>query len=289
VRVLVTGGGGQLATAIERSAPPDATVDVRSQSELDVADADGVRRAVQAARPDVIVNTAAYTAVDKAESEPALAFLVNGAGALHVAQAAVEFGARIVHISTDFVFDGSSSTPYAATAVPCPVSVYGASKLQGERLVLEATGGEATVIRTAWLHSADGANFTKTMLRLLAEREEVNVVTDQVGTPTWARSLARAIWAVARRGGPGGVQHYTDAGVASWYDFAVAIAEEARAGGRLPVTGQVRPIPTSRYPTAARRPAYSVLDCGQTWRDLGVEQHHWRDGVRAVIRELEHA
>ena len=288
MKVMVTGGGGQLATALERTVPPGTALQVLSVHELDITDEAAVRRAMVAGEPDVVVNTAAYTAVDKAESESELAFSVNARGARNVAIAARDCDARLIHVSTDFVFDGAASTPYAADATPNPLSVYGASKLEGERLVLETMDRLATVIRTAWLHSAYGANFLRTMLRLVTEKDEVKVVSDQVGTPTWAISLAGAIWSIAAAGDAGGVRHFTDAGVASWYDFAVAIAEEAAASGRYKVTARVRAIPTIAYPTPARRPAYSVLNCGEEWSGLGVERQHWRAGVRAVIRELGH-
>lgn len=285
-RVLVTGAAGQLGRALGGTAPAGWTVCGYDADELDITDAAAVRERVEAVRPAIVVNAAAWTAVDRAEAEPEAAYAVNARGAANVARAAAAAGARVVHVSTDFVFDGSIGRPLTPDDPVNPLGVYGRTKLEGEREVLAATDGAAVVVRTAWLYAAEGTNFVRTMLRLMAERAEVRVVADQIGTPTWARSLAGAIWTVAARPTVRGVHHWTDAGVASWYDFAVAIQEEALAAGLLARAVPVRPIASTEFPTPARRPAFSVLDKRATWEALGVEAEHWRVNLRHMLKEL---
>jgi dTDP-4-dehydrorhamnose reductase len=202
-----------------------------------------------------------------------------------MAEAARTAGARFVHFSTDFVFNGKSNIPYGRDAAPDPLSVYGRTKLEGERRVA-ATAANALIIRTAWVYAADGANFVNTMLRVMRERGRVRVVADQLGSPTHASSLARATWAlVAARAR--GIHHFTDAGIASWYDFAVAIAEEGGAAGLLDRAPNVEPIPAADYPTPARRPAYGVLDKQATWEAIGYIPAHWRTELRTMLKELK--
>jgi dTDP-4-dehydrorhamnose reductase len=194
-----------------------------------------------------------------------------------------------VHLSTDFVFDGTGSRPYATEARTNPLSVYGRTKLAGEKAVLEGLRDKSVVLRTAWVYAAEGANFVRTMLRLMAARGSVRVVADQVGSPTAADSLATVIWAIAARSELHGIYHWTDMGVASWYDFAVAIAEESALLGILPAGVRVEAIATDEYPTAARRPAYSVLDKRSLLAQLGVPAPHWRTALRAVLKEISNA
>jgi dTDP-4-dehydrorhamnose reductase len=236
--------------------------------------------------PDLVINAAAYTAVDKAESEKDKAYEVNVRGAANIAKAAEHSGARLIHISTDFVFDGRKSKPYRPDDKPNPISVYGASKLQGEEAVLRETMKKALILRTGWVYSSHGSNFVKTMLKLMAERDEISVVADQVGTPTWARGLAKAIYHFANIPDTHGIYHSTDAGVASWYDFAAAIQEEAHQLGILQSLIPVIPIRTDDYPTAAKRPPYSVLDKTATWQALGYTASHWRVALRLMLEEL---
>jgi dTDP-4-dehydrorhamnose reductase len=255
--------------------------------EFDVTDDAKVRQVMTATRPALVVNCAAYTAVDRAESEPELVRRVNADGAGRVARTAQAVGSRVIHLSTDYVFDGLAGRPYQPDEVPAPLSVYGRTKLEGERQVL-AAGDTSLVIRTAWVYAAEGKNFVLTILRLLAERREVRVVDDQVGTPTWATGLARAIWRAADLPDLHGVHHWTDAGVASWYDFAVAIREEALALAFFRRAGTVVPIPSSAYPTAARRPPFSVLEKRGTWAVLGLPPH-WREQLRTMLAEYHAA
>ncbi|MDD3517594.1 MAG: dTDP-4-dehydrorhamnose reductase [Chromatiales bacterium] len=286
MKVLLLGSGGQLGWELQRAQPAAVDLVAPERAELDVTDATAIRRVVEDLAPDWIVNAAAYTAVDRAESEPELARAINRDGAAHVAQAAASKGSRLIHVSTDFIFDGALGRPYRPDDAPHPLGVYGASKLAGERAVLEALGERALVLRTAWLYSVHGANFVKTMLRLMAGDEPLRVVDDQVGTPTWAGGLAAAVWR-AIDGGIGGVHHWTDAGVASWYDFAVAIREEALVLGLLDRAVPVQPIPSSAFPTPARRPSFSVLDKVQSWPLLGTPPH-WRTSLRRMLHEMAH-
>lgn len=283
MRVLITGAAGQLGRALLATTPADTHVTGVDLADFDLGDRAAVEAAVAALYPDVIINAAAYTAVDKAESDEQAAFRINRDAVRWLAIAAAKGEARLVHVSTDFVFDGKASRPYAPEAGTAPLGVYGASKLAGEAEAL-AVGG--LVVRTAWLYSAGGVNFAKTMLRLFNERSKVTVVADQIGTPTSAVSLARAIWGLIAADA-GGIHHFTDAGAGSWYDFAVAIKEEGAALGLCPASVEVAPLRTEDYPTPAARPAYSVLDKTGTWALLGAPARHWREELRAVLKDLK--
>ena len=283
---LITGADGQLGMALQSTAPAGWRVVPCGRQALDVADEATTRRVFQRERPDLVINTAAYTAVDTAESAPERAAAVNARGAANVATAARESGARLFHVSTDFVFDGRQGRPYASGDPANPLGVYGRTKLEGEREVARILGDSALIVRTAWVYSAHRQNFVLTMLKLMREREAVRVVSDQVGTPTWARSLADTIWVMADMPELRGVHHWTDAGVASWYDFAVAIQEEALVAGLLDREVPVLPISTADYPTAATRPAHSVLDKTATWAALGRAAHHWRVNLRRLVESL---
>ena len=283
MKVLVTGAEGQLGRLLVSTAPAGMQVTALSRAGLDIGDAAAVLAAVRTLAPGLIINAAAYTAVDKAESEGELAARVNALGPAHLAAAARAVGARLVHVSTDFVFDGTAGTPYRADAATHPLSVYGRTKRDGELAVLEALPEHSLIVRTAWVYAAQGRNFLLTMLRLMRERGAVRVVADQVGTPTSARPLAMALWQMAGAGVTG-MHHWTDAGVASWYDFAVAIAEEAATLGLLPAGVSVTPIATADYPTPAHRPAYSVLD--KSSLPAGITPAHWRQQLRAVLKEI---
>ncbi len=282
MKVLITGANGQLGRALRASVPDHADMRGAGSADLDIRDGAAVRAEIAALAPDLVINAAAYTAVDKAESDEAEALRVNGEAVGHLADAARDVGARFVHVSTDFVFDGISGIPYRPDSTTSPLGAYGRTKLAGE----VAAGPDALVVRTAWVYAPAGHNFVRTMLRLMAERDEVRVVADQIGTPTYAPALAAAIWELAGKGATG-IFHYTDSGAASWYDFAVAIQEEAVALRLLDRTVPVIPIGTSDFPTPARRPHYSVLDKSATFAMLGTPAPHWRVNLRRMLQEVK--
>ncbi len=285
MRVLVLGAGGQVGRAVANAAPAGHEVLTRTRAELDIADAAAIDRFLAETPVDWIVNGAAYTAVDRAETERALAQAVNGTAVGVLARSAARTGARLLHLSTDFVFDGRSNRAYRPDDATNPLSVYGATKLAGEQELL-VQGPQGIVLRTAWVYDATGRNFVLTMLRLMRERPEVRVVCDQIGAPTWATGIAQVIWGLIAADAPAGIYHWTDAGVASWYDFAVAIQEEALARDLLARAVPIVPIPTSAYPTPAVRPHFSVLDSEATRTLLGIPAQHWRHNLRMMLDEL---
>jgi len=289
MKVMVTGANGQVGRALLKSVPAHVEAIGRSREELDIGDMQSVMSAVQSQRPDLIINAGAYTAVDKAESEPGVAERVNTTGPHNLAVAAAAAGARLLHLSTDFVFDGMASRPYGTDAPTNPQSTYGRTKRGGEDAVRRTLPDRSVVLRTAWVYAAEGNNFVRTMLRVMAAKGAVRVVADQVGTPTAAHSLAEVIWALAARPDVSGIYHWTDAGVASWYDFAVAIAEESLVIGLLPAEVRVDAITTEEYPTPAKRPSYSVLDKRSLLARLSVPARHWRSNLRTVLREISNA
>jgi dTDP-4-dehydrorhamnose reductase len=288
MRVLVLGAGGQVARAVASVMSGQHELFVRTHAEVDIADAESLDRALAEAKADWIVNGAAYTAVDLAEDERARAAAINDTAVGAVAAAAARARARLLHLSTDFVFDGASNRAYLPHDPPNPLSVYGATKLAGEKRALDG-GCAAIVLRTAWVYAAAGKNFALTMLRLMREREQVRVVADQIGTPTWATGIACAIRDLLEAQAPAGVYHWTDLGVASWYDFAVAIQDEALERGLLKRAIAIVPIATSEYPTRARRPAFSVLDTKATRDVVATPALHWRHNLRMMLDELRAA
>lgn len=293
MRIVVTGKSGQVVTALlERGVASEHEVIALGRPELDLADLGSLACVLEAARPDVVVSAAAYTAVDKAESDGDLVYAVNSAGAGAVARAANDLGVPLIHISTDYVFDGTLERPYLETDPVGPTGVYGSSKLAGEQAVM-AEHANAAVLRVAWVYSPFGGNFVKTMLRLAGERKEISVVADQFGNPTSALDIADGILLVANnlvhKAEPGlrGVFHMAAQGEASWADFAQAIfiASGARGGP----SANVKPITTADYPTPGRRPANSRLDCGLIERIHGVALPEWRASLETVITRLQTA
>jgi len=291
MRIAVTGKAGQVATSlVERGPAAGHEVIAVGRPDLDLVDPVSIIGALEAAAPDVVVSAAAYTAVDKAESESELAHIVNGRGGGAVAEASRTLGVPLVHISTDYVFDGALDRPYLETDPTGPTGVYGASKLAGEEAARAAHGDNSAIVRVAWVYSPFGGNFVKTMLRLAADRDEVSVVADQVGNPTSALDIAdgilRAASNLAVDADPAlrGVFHMTASGEATWADFAEAIfATSARHGGPR---AHVRRITTSEYPTPATRPANSRLDGGLVAERHGVSLPHWRNSLETVITRL---
>ncbi len=286
MRVLVTGAAGQIGRALLESAPVHAQVLGLTRQSLDISDRAAVAEQVHGFQPAVIINAAAYTAVDRAQAEPDLARRINTEGAKNLAAAADKASARLIHMSTDFVFGGNSSTPYRPDSPTGPVNVYGLTKRDAECAILRALPDQSVILRTAWVYSSSGKNFVRTMLRLMRSNGAVKVVTDQIGTPTAARSVAEAIWRIVAQPGLNGIHHWTDAGVASWYDFAVAIAEEAAQLRLVSPQVTVTPIGTHQYPTAALRPKFSVLDTSSL-ADPRAPALHWRMRLRGVLGEMK--
>jgi dTDP-4-dehydrorhamnose reductase len=284
MRVLITGAAGQLGGALARLAPAHAEINAIDVEDCDFSDIPMLRARLSVEAPDIILNAAAYTAVDKAEADEATAHAINADAVGAMAEAMTETGGKLVHVSTDFVFDGGSSRAYLPDDPRAPISAYGRTKAAGE----DHLRAEDLLVRTAWVYEAGGANFVRTMIRLMNQRDELGVVADQIGAPTWATGLARIIWGLVEKGACG-TYHHCDAGVASWYDFAVAIAEEAHEIGLIARIPVIRPITTADYPTPARRPAFSLLDCRATRELLGDQPVHWRAHLRAMLQQEQSA
>ena len=280
MRVLITGANGQLGGALQRTAPAWADWNAIDVEDVDLTDTAMLTARLVVEAPEVIINAAAYTAVDKAESDEALARAINAEAVPVMVEAVAGTGGKVVHVSTDYVFDGTASTPYAPGAARNPQSVYGRTKAEGE----DHLRAQDLLVRTAWVYEAGGANFVRTMIRLMNEREELGVVADQVGSPTWATGLARTIWALVEKGAAG-TFHHSDDGTVSWHGFAVAIAEEAHAQGLVKRVPAIKAITTADYPTPARRPAYSLLDCSATRAFLGDAAVPWRENLRRMLEE----
>lgn len=288
-RILLTGASGQVGEELRQTLTSLGSVTAIDRTSWDLAQPEAILKIIAEVQPTLIVNAAAYTAVDKAESEPELALLVNGKAPGVLAEAAEKIAAGLIHISTDYVFDGTSSSPYLESDSTNPLGEYGKSKLAGEEAI-RTTCPNHMIIRTAWVYGVRGkGNFVKTMLRLGAQREELRVVTDQIGSPTWAKDLAIAIAQMAPQlnSDTAGTYHYTNSGVCSWYDFAIAIFEEAKALGIPLQVQRVIPIATEEYPTPATRPPFSVLSLRKTTTLLGDPPPHWRHSLRKMLTELQ--
>jgi dTDP-4-dehydrorhamnose reductase len=286
MKVLLTGATGQLGQALIATKPSGVELIATCRSggagwlALDLANPEVCLAAVHAHCPDWVLNAGAYTAVDRAESEPALAYAVNADAPAAFVDALAETGGRLLQVSTDFVFNGALGSPYKPEQAVDPMGVYGASKASGEAAALALAG--ARVLRTGWVYGPVGHNFCLTMLRLHREREQLGVVADQVGCPTSTATLAAACWRAIGVEGPR-ILHWSDAGAASWYDFSVAIGELGVATGLLNRAARVLPLTTADYPTPARRPSYSLLDCSASRAALGLDALHWRAALAAVL------
>lgn len=291
MKVLLTGKHGQLGQALQGSCPADVELVACGREDLDLSDAEACREAVQELKPDWVLNAGAYTAVDKAESEQELAWDVNAGAPQAFAEALASGGGRLLQVSTDFVFNGEQGTPYTPQQAVDPIGVYGSSKAGGEKAVLETLSPDRScILRTSWVYGPVGKNFCLTMLRLHAERGAagvpLSVVADQVGCPTSTLGLAEACWSALKLD-VSGIHHWSDAGAASWYDFATAIGVIGAAAGFVPKPAEVKPIRTVDYPTPAKRPSYSLLDCVETRRSLGIEPKHWQEALVNVIHQIK--
>lgn len=287
MRTLLTGSKGQLANCLRDRLPDDWELIATDSSSLDITDAEAVRNMVQNFQPDAIINAAAYTAVDRAETHVPTAFAVNATAVSNLAEAARAVHARFIHVSTDYVFDGTSKTPYCEHDYTNPQSVYGRTKASGELLAL-AANPESTIIRTSWLFSEYGNNFVKTMLRLARERDSLSVVNDQVGCPTYAGDLAQAIITLLQQPSPSrGIYHYGGNKSVTWYEFSQAIFQTAHnhdAHFKIP---QLTPITTDQYPLPAPRPAYSIMDCRKIETEYGIKASDWQKALTEIIGKLD--
>ena len=287
MRVLITGGSGQVGTALRESARADVLIRAPSSGAMDIRSRASVDAAFAAWQPDLAVNAAAYTQVERAEEEIELAMEVNGAEAGNLAAACAESRCPLIHLSTDYIFDGTQNRPYPEDATPAPLNVYGHSKLEGERAVQEDLD-DFVILRISWVFSATGSNFVKTMLSL-AGRDEVRVVDDQHGTPCAASSIAAAIWQIAGRlaAAPrAGTYHFASTPATTWYEFAQAVYSSLREADPGAKTPEVVPITTGERTTRAERPRNSVLDCTRLHRDFGIPAPDWGRELRSVVRQL---
>jgi len=290
VKVLITGANGQLGDALQKAsahfvAHHNAQMIALTRAECDLTQPSSISSVLDKFAPDAIINAAAYTAVDKAESDTDGAYLVNAAAVKQFATWAQQHRVPLIQVSTDFIFDGQKASPYQINDAANPLGVYGNTKHQGEMFALSECE-TAYVVRTGWVYSEHGNNFVKTILRLAREREQLTIIVDQVGTPTYARHLAQMIWQLLEQRPEQRVWHFSDAGVASWYDFAVAIIDEAVKLNLLERAPAIKPIATADYPTPARRPSYSVLDKTASWQQLEVTPVHWRNALVSMLQAL---
>lgn len=290
MRVLITGAHGQVGHELMRLVPEGFEAIGMGSAELDIADAAQVAAVVERVQPQLIINAAAYTAVDKAESEPERAYAVNRDGVVYLAAAAERLGVPLLHISTDYVFAGDATTPYGEQDATAPTGVYGASKLAGELALVEGCS-RYMILRTSWVFGVHGNNFVKTMLRLGRERDELSVVADQQGCPTSAASIARALWTLVQQYRDSGalqwgLYHYSGMPACSWHGFAQEIFAQAHGLGMLPRVPAVHGISTAQYPTPAKRPSWSVMDCSRLQQAQQITPADWRYELRAVLLEL---
>ena len=301
MKILITAKNGQLgwelcrtfSEMLDQFSAIESNTEILScdSSELDITDHEKVALFLDKHQPAIVINAAAYTAVDQAETDSENAYLVNSQGVENLAKACRDIDAKLVHISTDFVFNAKKNTPYKPEDETDPLGVYGASKREGEIKALDTLGDNVSIVRTAWVYSVHGNNFVKTMLRLMKEKEFLGIVSDQVGTPTSAYGLAKALWLLSdkmlsEKTAVKRVYHWSDLGTASWYDFAVAIQELGIEQGLLEKQIPIKPIFAAEYPTPAKRPAYSVLDTSSLRSELTLDGLHWQAALHLMIKEL---
>ena len=287
MKILITGQHGQVSQALQAHLQGLGELMVLGSKQLDLAKPDQIHEQIRAHRPDLIINAAAHTAVDQAESEPDAAFAINATAPGVLAEEAKALGVPLIHYSTDYVFDGSKTAPYTEADTPNPLSVYGQSKLAGEQAIA-AAGGQYLILRTSWVYSNQGKNFLLTMQRLLQEKPQMRIVADQIGAPTWAGTIAGSTRALIERwlageAGKWGIYHLTAQGETSWFGFAQAIGEHLHADGKA--CAELEAIPSSAYPTPAMRPLNSRLDCSRLQQQWHVSQPHWQDALRECLAQ----
>lgn len=284
MKIVVIGKSGQLASELFATAPEAINLVCFGRTDIDLTSRDDISDKIRQEMPDVVINASAYTAVDKAETDVDSAFLLNATAVKYLVEACKDIQCRFIHVSTDFVFDGTKNVAYETSDPTNPIGVYGLSKLAGEQAISQADYENVTVVRTSWVYSVFGNNFVKTMLRLMRERTELGVVVDQIGCPTNAKGLACFLWSLSQVSKPDKIYHWSDLGVASWYDFAIAVQDISFEIGLLDKKISVLPIKTSEYPTPANRPCFSVLNT-LTSAKLA-PQLYWRDALRQTIVAL---
>ena len=293
MKILLTGTGGQLGQALRESKPDAVELIATTRQELDLSDTEACRLAVQKYQPDWVLNAGAYTAVDRAESEPALAHAINAGAPEAFAEELDRQGGRLLQVSTDFVFDGQQGSPYQVDQPTTPLAVYGQSKAAGEQAIQRIFGRnnpQGVILRTSWVVGPVGRNFALTMLRLHNEREQLGVVADQVGCPSSTLNLAAACWKTILIGSElplPPILHWSDAGAASWYDVAVSIGELGHSLGLVDAPAKVNPITTADYPTPASRPNYSLLDCTTTRAALQLDGQHWQEALKQLLLRVQ--
>ncbi|MFG3502217.1 dTDP-4-dehydrorhamnose reductase [Pseudomonas sp. NPDC047963] len=291
MKILITGSTGQLSRELQLALAGEGKVLALGHKLLDLAEPAQIRRQVRLLRPDLIINAAAYTAVDPAQDDRDRAFAVNAIGPGVLAEEAAALGVPLIHYSTDYVFDGRKNGPYSEEDVPAPLSVYGASKLAGEQAI-QAVGGDHLILRTSWVYSLHGRNFLLTMRRLLQERDALSVVDDEIGAPTWAGTIAQVTAEIVRKrrsgsGGPGGLYHLTASGETSWYGFACHIAQHLQSQGLL--RARIEPTRSADYPTAAQRPLNSRLNCARLQRDWQITLPSWETALQQCLNDVPYA
>jgi len=285
MKVLIIGKSGQLANELLAEKSSTCEILTAGRADIDITNYLELNNFVEAYQPSVIINSSAYTAVDKAESDIEAAYAINHIAVENLAKIAKMNSAKLVHVSTDFVFNGESTAPYGVNDTTSPMSIYGASKRAGEQAIIDTYPENSTIVRTSWLYSTFGNNFVKTMLKLMEEKEELGIVNDQVGSPTSAKGLAKFIWTLIEKPKVDLIYHWCDSGSASWFEFALAIQEEGFKHGLLTKKIPIKGIPSTSYPTPAQRPKYSVLDCSSS-QDLLVSTH-WRDQLINCLANLK--
>ncbi|TMP78763.1 dTDP-4-dehydrorhamnose reductase [Pseudoalteromonas phenolica] len=283
MNALIVGKNGQVAWELMQTCPEHINAVALGRGDIDITSQENIESAIVAHKPSVIINASAYTAVDKAESDQENAYLINATAVEFLAKAACKHNIRLLHISTDFVFDGSKNTPYQVDDKTNPINVYGASKLAGEEAIKQNYPQNSSIVRTSWVYSSHGNNFVKTMLRLMSEKETLNVVSDQIGCPTNASGLAKYLWQLAEQESLDQVYHYSDLGVASWYDFAVAIQDIAFEKGLLEKKISIQPIPASAYPTPAKRPSFSLM----YKKVSSTHDKHWHASLACMLLKIQ--
>ncbi len=289
MKVLITGASGQIAKEISDTCPKSVSLHPYSKSELDISDHKQTQNMIRSLSPDIVINTAAYTNVDQAEIDKELAYEINSYALKSICQACKDSNSRLIHFSTDYIFGGSKSKAYEIDDEPNPLNIYGDSKLQGEKEILQFSDLGFIILRTSWVYSRYGNNFVKSMISLLNSKSSIDIVSDQVGTPTWARSIAILVWKIIKQDNPSGIYHYTDKGITDWYHFAKQIQEEAFKLKLINKKSQLNPVTTDfyndNYNVKAKRPLNSKLNCELLTRQLKIKQEDWQINLKKMLKE----